>query len=62
VGILGIGRIMEQPVVKNHQVVVGNVLGLSLSVDHRVVDGGDTARFMKQIIDHLADPISLMME
>ncbi|MDX9747791.1 MAG: dihydrolipoamide acetyltransferase family protein [Paludibacter sp.] len=62
VGILGIGRIMEQAVVKNHQVVVGNVLGLSLSVDHRVVDGGDTARFMKQIIDHLADPISLMME
>lgn len=62
VGILGIGRIMEQAVVKNHQVVVGKVLGLSLSVDHRVVDGGDTARFMKQIIDHLADPISLMME
>lgn len=62
VGILGVGRITEQAVVKNHQVVVGNVLGLSLSVDHRVVDGGDTARFMKQIIDHLADPISLMME
>jgi len=62
VGILGVGRIMEQPVVKNHQVVAGNVLGLSLSVDHRVVDGGETARFMKQIIDHLADPISLLME
>lgn len=62
VGILGVGRITEQPVVKNHQVVAGNVLGLSLSVDHRVVDGGDTARFMKQIIDHLADPISLLME
>jgi pyruvate dehydrogenase E2 component (dihydrolipoamide acetyltransferase) len=62
VGILGVGRITEQPVVKNHQVVAGNVLGLSLSVDHRVVDGGDTARFMKQIIDHLADPVSLLME
>lgn len=62
VGILGVGRITEQAVVKNHQVVAGNVLGLSLSVDHRVVDGGDTARFMKQIIDHLADPISLLME
>jgi pyruvate dehydrogenase E2 component (dihydrolipoamide acetyltransferase) len=62
VGILGVGRITEQAVVKNHQVVAGNVLGLSLSVDHRVVDGGDTARFMKQIVDHLADPISLLME
>lgn len=62
VGILGVGRITEQAVVRNHEVVAGNVLGLSLSVDHRVVDGGDTARFMKQIIDHLADPISLLME
>jgi pyruvate dehydrogenase E2 component (dihydrolipoamide acetyltransferase) len=61
-GILGIGRIVQQPVVKNNQVVVGNVLGLSLTVDHRIVDGGDTARFLKQIVDHLADPISLMME
>jgi len=62
VGILGIGRIVQQPVVKNNQIVIGIVLGLSLSVDHRIVDGGDTARFLKQIVDHLADPISLMME
>ncbi len=61
-GILGIGRIVQQPVVKNNQIVIGNVLGLSLTVDHRIVDGGDTARFLKQIVDHLADPISLMME
>lgn len=61
-GILGIGRIVKQPVVKDDQLAVGNVLGLSLTVDHRIVDGGDTARFMKQIIDHLADPVSLLME
>jgi pyruvate dehydrogenase E2 component (dihydrolipoamide acetyltransferase) len=61
-GILGIGRIVQQPVVKSNQIVIGNVLGLSLTVDHRIVDGGDTARFLKQIVDHLADPISLMME
>ncbi len=61
-GILGIGRIVQQPVVKNNQIVIGNVLGLSLTVDHRIVDGGDTARFLKQIVDHLSDPISLMME
>ena len=62
VGILGIGRITQQPVVKNNAIVVGNVMGLSLTVDHRVVDGGDTARFLKQIVNHLADPISMMME
>jgi len=61
-GILGIGRIVQQPVVKNNQIVIGNVIGLSLTVDHRIVDGGDTARFLKQIVEHLADPISLMME
>jgi pyruvate dehydrogenase E2 component (dihydrolipoamide acetyltransferase) len=61
-GILGIGRIVRQPVVKDDQIVIGNVLGLSLTVDHRIVDGGDTARFVKQIIDHLADPVSLLME
>lgn len=61
-GILGIGRIVKQPVVKDDQLAVGSVLGLSLTVDHRIVDGGDTARFMKQIIDHLADPVSLLME
>lgn len=60
--ILGIGRVVQQPVVKHQQIVIGNVLGLSLTVDHRIVDGGDTARFLKQVIDHLADPISLLME
>ncbi len=61
-GILGIGRIVRQPVVKGDQVVPGNVLGLSLTVDHRVVDGGETARFVRQIIDYLGDPFSLLLE
>ena len=47
-GILGIGRIVKQPVVKDDQIVIGNVLGLSLTVDHRIVDGGDTARFVNK--------------
>ncbi len=61
-GILGIGRIVKQPVVKDDQIVIGHVLGLSLSVDHRIIDGGDTARFVRQVMDHLADPVSLLME
>lgn len=61
-GILGVGRIVKQPVVKNDEIVIGYVLGLSLSVDHRIVDGGDTARFMRQVMDHLSDPVSLLME
>lgn len=62
-GILGIGRIVKQPIVnKNDEVVAGNVLGLSLTVDHRIVDGGETARFIKQIMDYLGDPFSLLLE
>ncbi|NTV18939.1 MAG: 2-oxo acid dehydrogenase subunit E2, partial [Bacteroidales bacterium] len=44
------------------QLAVGLVLPLSLSVDHRIADGGDTARFVNSIIGYLADPVSLIME
>jgi pyruvate dehydrogenase E2 component (dihydrolipoamide acetyltransferase) len=61
-GILGIGRIVTKPVVKDGQLAVGNVLPLSLSVDHRIVDGGDASRFINLIIGYLSDPVSMMME
>ncbi|MCE5344905.1 MAG: 2-oxo acid dehydrogenase subunit E2 [Bacteroidales bacterium] len=61
-GILGIGRILKIPVVKDDQIIIGNVLPLSLTVDHRIVDGGEAARFVIRIMDYLADPFSLMME
>lgn len=61
-GILGIGRIVTKPVVKEGQIVVGNVLPLSLSVDHRIVDGGEASRFMNRILEYLSDPVSMIME
>ena len=61
-GILGIGRINNKPVVKENQVVPGLVLPLSLSVDHRIADGGETTRFINTIMGYLADPVSLIME
>jgi pyruvate dehydrogenase E2 component (dihydrolipoamide acetyltransferase) len=61
-GILGIGRIMKTPVVREDEIVIGNIMPLSLTVDHRIVDGGETARFLKRVIDYLADPVSLFME
>jgi pyruvate dehydrogenase E2 component (dihydrolipoamide acetyltransferase) len=60
--ILGIGRISKRPVVKDDQLAVGLTLPLSLSVDHRIADGGDTARFINSVIGYLTDPISLIME
>jgi pyruvate dehydrogenase E2 component (dihydrolipoamide acetyltransferase) len=61
-GILGIGRIVKKPVIKNDQVVAGNVLPLSLSVDHRIVDGGEASRFVNSIMEYLSDPMLLLME
>jgi len=61
-GILGIGRIMKTPIVREDEIVVGNIMPLSLTVDHRIVDGGETTRFLKRVMDYLADPISFLME
>jgi pyruvate dehydrogenase E2 component (dihydrolipoamide acetyltransferase) len=60
--ILGVGRIMKTPVVKNDEIVVGHVLPLSMSVDHRIVDGAEGARFMKKLMGYLEDPVSLFLE
>ncbi|HNQ66946.1 MAG TPA: dihydrolipoamide acetyltransferase family protein [Bacteroidales bacterium] len=61
-GILGIGRIFESPIVKNGQIVVGNTLPLSLSVDHRIVDGGEVTRFLNEIMNYLEEPVAMVME
>lgn len=60
--ILGVGRIMKKAIVKNDAVVPGMIMPLSLSVDHRIVDGGETTRFINQIMEYLSDPISLIMD
>lgn len=61
-GILGVGRIVKQPVVKGNDIVVGSVLPLSLSVDHRIVDGAEASRFMNHILELLGDPVMMVLE
>ncbi len=61
-GILGIGRILQTPIVKDNEIVIGHIMPLSLSVDHRIVDGGETTRFIYQVMEYLTDPISFLME
>jgi pyruvate dehydrogenase E2 component (dihydrolipoamide acetyltransferase) len=58
--ILGVGRILEKPVAKNGQVVIEPRLALSLSFDHRIIDGAPGAAFLKTIKDMIEDP-SLML-
>ena len=62
VGILGIGRAQPKPVVRAGQIVVRTMLPLSLSFDHRVVDGADGIRFLLVVMHLLEDPTRLLVE
>jgi len=54
--ILGIGRIVEKPVVADGQIVIRPVMGLSLSFDHRVIDGAPAAEFLAVLIGLIEKP------
>lgn len=58
--ILSVGAIIQKPVVKNGQIVVGNVMQISLACDHRVVDGATGAQFLQTLKMYLENPVSLL--
>lgn len=60
--ILGVGRIIKKPIIKNDQIQIGIIQPLSLAVDHRIVDGGEVTRFLNQIMEYLSDPVTLILE
>lgn len=59
--ILAVGGIKEVPVVKNGQIVVGNTMKVTLSCDHRVVDGALGAAFLQTLKGYLENPLSMML-
>lgn len=61
-GILGIGRISKQPIVKDDKLDIGLILPLSLSVDHRIADGGETSRFLNRVMSYLNEPVGLLID
>jgi pyruvate dehydrogenase E2 component (dihydrolipoamide acetyltransferase) len=62
VAILGMGRAQPKPVVRNGEIVIRTMLPLTLAFDHRIADGADAARFVTEMIRHLADPNLLLLE
>jgi pyruvate dehydrogenase E2 component (dihydrolipoamide acetyltransferase) len=62
VAILGVGRIAEKPVVKNGEIVIAPVLALSLSFDHRLIDGATAQNALNHVKRLLNDPQLLVME
>ena len=59
--ILAIGGISQVPVVKNGQIVVGNVMKVTLSADHRVVDGATGAAFLQTLKSLLEEPLRMLV-
>lgn len=62
VGILGIHRIKQKPVVRDGAIVIGDVMLLSLSFDHRLIDGHIGAAFAYELISYIENPDKLMLE
>jgi len=62
VAILGVHQMKQKPVVKDGQIVIGDVMLLSLSFDHRIVDGHIGAAFAYEIIGYLENPDRLWLE
>ena len=58
--ILAVGGIQQIPVVKDGQVVPGNVMKLTLSCDHRVVDGASGAAFLNMLKTYLQNPVTML--
>ena len=61
IAILGVGRIQAKPAVVDGQIVIRQMMVLSLSFDHRIVDGAPAARFLKRVKALIEDPYLLML-
>ena len=60
--ILGPGKIEDKPVVQDGKVVVRKILPLTITYDHRIVDGAEAARFMKDLIGYLENPATIFID
>lgn len=59
--ILGVGTITRKPVVREGEIVIRDMLMLTLCFDHRILDGGDAARFMNDVKRLLTQPLLLLL-
>jgi 2-oxoglutarate dehydrogenase E2 component (dihydrolipoamide succinyltransferase) len=62
VGILGMHKIEQRPVVVNGQIVIRSMMYVALSYDHRIVDGREAVQFLVKVKEFLEDPETLLLE
>lgn len=58
--ILSVGAIVQKPVVKNGEIVVGNTMKLTLACDHRTVDGAVGAQFLQTLKTYIENPVTML--
>lgn len=58
--ILSVGAIVEKPIVKNSQIIVGNTMKVTLACDHRTVDGATGAQFLHTLRQYLENPVTML--
>jgi pyruvate dehydrogenase E2 component (dihydrolipoamide acetyltransferase) len=58
--ILSVGAIIQKPVVKNGEIVVGNTMTITLACDHRTVDGATGAQFLQTLRNYIEKPVSMI--
>ncbi|REH43945.1 pyruvate dehydrogenase E2 component (dihydrolipoamide acetyltransferase) [Tenacibaculum gallaicum] len=58
--ILSVGAIVQKPVVKNGDIVVGNTMKLTLACDHRTVDGAIGAQFLQTLKTYIENPVTML--
>ena len=59
--ILSVGSIVQKPVVKDGNIVVGNTMKLTLACDHRTVDGSTGAQFLQTLRGYIENPITMLV-
>ena len=59
--ILGVGRILKKPVIHDDEIVARSMLTLSLTFDHRVIDGAPAAQFLQTVSSYIQDPYLLLV-
>jgi len=59
--ILSVGAIVQKPVVKNGQIVIGNVMTVTLACDHRTVDGATGAAYLQTLKQYIENPITMFV-
>ncbi|QEH62028.1 pyruvate dehydrogenase E2 component [Spiroplasma chinense] len=59
--ILGLGVIKKEPAVKNQEIIIQDIMPISISADHRIIDGADAGRFLISLENYLINPATLLI-